>query len=234
MKGWPGEIRVEADVIQAEQEAALCQGQPIEQVIFDFGNVLIRWQPEMAMVARYGRKSIEAMLDDSCSGFYRANDMMDGGATCAQARDWVAANCGSPWDAMFAYYCDHFVDSLAGPVPGARMLVEDLKAAGMGVWGLTNWGAELFHHAWDGDSFLHRLDGVVVSGPIHMRKPDPAIYRYALDQFGIQAGRTLFVDDKGMNVVGANKAGIRSLRFSNPYGLRTALIEAGVNIPQVQ
>ncbi|MCT6810838.1 MAG: HAD family phosphatase, partial [Bifidobacterium sp.] len=128
MKGWPGEIQVEADVIQAEQEAAQAQGQPIEQVIFDFGNVLIRWQPEMAMVARYGRRSIEAMLDDSRSGFYRANNMMDGGATCAQARDWVAANCGSPWDDMFAYYCDHFVDSLTGPVPGARMLVEDLKA----------------------------------------------------------------------------------------------------------
>ena len=124
MKGWPGEIRVEADVIQAEQEAAQAKGQPIEQVIFDFGNVLIRWQPEMAMVARYGRKSIEAMLDDSRSGFYRANNMMDGGATCDQARDWVADNCGAPWDAMFAYYCDHFVDSLAGPVKAGTAVIQ--------------------------------------------------------------------------------------------------------------
>ena len=43
----------------------------------------------------------------------------------------------------------------------------------------------------------------------------------------------LFVDDKAMNIVGANEAGIRGVRFKDARALRTLLIDAGVAIPAV-
>ncbi|MEK0306420.1 HAD family hydrolase [Bifidobacterium favimelis] len=231
MKGWRGEVDVTPDIILSDEAATCVRDLPIKNVIFDFGNVLIYWKPETAMIGRYSSQAIEAMLDNDRSGFFDANDIMDGGGTCAQALEWVREHKGSPWDEMFSYYCANFQDSLDGPVPGARKLVGDLKAAGIGVWGLSNWGSELFPIAWRRFPILHGLDGLVVSGPIHMRKPDPVIFKYALDRFGVGADGCLFVDDKGMNVVGANKAGIRGYRFTDPDRLRDTLIGAGIGIP---
>ena len=45
MKGWPGEPDMEYDVLMADGEAAANAGKPITDVIFDFGNVLIYWDP---------------------------------------------------------------------------------------------------------------------------------------------------------------------------------------------
>ena len=47
------------------------------------------------------------------------------------------------------------------------------------------------------------------------------------------ASGALFVDDKAMNIVGANEAGIRGVRFKDARALRTLLIDAGVAIPAV-
>lgn len=66
-----------------------------------------------------------------------------------------------------------------------------------------------------------------------MRKPQRRIYELALSTFGIDACTSVFVDDKAMNIVGANEAGIRGIRFSDPYRLRAVLIDLGLDIPAI-
>ena len=92
-------------------------------------------------------------------------------------------------------------------MPGARVLVNDLKAAGIGVWGLSNWESSLFHVAEEQCDILQQLDGKLVSGFVKLRKPHKEIYEAALNQFGIKADGALFIDDKAMNIVGSNAAG---------------------------
>lgn len=48
---------------------------------------------------------------------------------------------------------------------------------------------------------------------VKLRKPHKEIYEAALNQFGIKADGALFIDDKAMNIVGSNAAGIRGVRF---------------------
>ena len=109
-----------------------------------------------------------------------------------------------------------------------------LKAAGIGVWGLSNWESSLFHVAEEQCDILQQLDGKLVSGFVKLRKPHKEIYEAALNQFGIKADGALFIDDKAMNIVGSNAAGIRGVRFQDPVKLRELLIANGVNIPAVQ
>ena len=234
MKGWPGEPDMEYDVLVAEGEAAANAGKPITDVIFDFGNVLIYWTPEAVLIPRYGRETIERFLDNDVSGFYDANDMMDGGATPEEGVAWVRERKGDEWADILRYYLDNFEDSLTGVVPGARVLIDDLKAAGVGVWGLSNWEKELYPIAERTTPILGRLDGKIVSGFVKLRKPHKDIYERALKEFGIKADGAVFIDDKAMNVVGANAAGIRGVRFRDPVRLRELLIEAGVDIPAVR
>ena len=55
-----------------------------------------------------------------------------------------------------------------------------------------------------------------------------------LEEFGISAESSVFIDDKAMNIAGANEAGIRGIRFSDARKLRELLIEQGIDIPAVQ
>ena len=50
MKGWPGEPDMDYDVLVADGEAAANAGKPITDVIFDFGNVLIYWDPVAVLI----------------------------------------------------------------------------------------------------------------------------------------------------------------------------------------
>ena len=217
MKGWPGEPQMEYDVLMADGNAAANAGRQITDVIFDFGNVLIYWDPAAVMTPRYSDGLVEQFLDNDVSGFYDINNELH----------------GDQWADMMRYYLDNFVDSLTGVVPGARVLINDLKAAGVHVWGLSNWQKDSFPIALDNFDILRSLEDRVVSGYVGLRKPHRDIYDYALKQFGIDASGALFVDDKAMNIVGANEAGIRGVRFKDARALRTLLIDAGVAIPAV-
>ena len=209
MKGWPGEPDMDYDVLVADGEAAANAGKPITDVIFDFGNVLIYWDPVAVLIPRYSQKTIDEFLDNDISGFYDVNDLMDGGTSTDEAIAIMRRDKGDKWADILDYYIKNFRDSLTGIVPGARVLVNDLKAAGIGVCKL-------------------------VSGFVKLRKPHKEIYEAALNQFGIKADGALFIDDKAMNIVGSNAAGIRGVRFQDPVKLRELLIANGVNIPAVQ
>ncbi|MCI1833122.1 MAG: HAD family phosphatase [Bifidobacterium sp.] len=231
MKGWPGEPDMDYDVLVARDASSAAAGMPITDVIFDFGNVLIYWDPEAVMVPRYSQEAVDRFLDNDISGFYDANDRMDAGATTREGVAWLRDTHGDEWADMMQYYLDNFEDSLVGTVPGARVLIDDLKAAGIGVWGLSNWQKDLFSMAVERCPILAKLDGRLVSGFVKLRKPHKAIYERALRDFSLRPQSSLFVDDKAMNIVGANAAGIRGIRFRDPRRLRQRLIEAGIDIP---
>jgi putative hydrolase of the HAD superfamily len=63
---------------------------------------------------------------------------------------------------------------------------------------------------------------------VGLRKPDPAIYRRALDILGSAPDRTLFIDDRQENVDGAAGAGMKAIRFAGAGALRGELGKLGV------
>ena len=79
MKGWPGEPQMEYDVLMADGNAAANAGRQITDVIFDFGNVLIYWDPAAVMTPRYSDGLVEQFLDNDVSGFYDINNELDAG-----------------------------------------------------------------------------------------------------------------------------------------------------------
>lgn len=77
--------------------------------------------------------------------------------------------------------------------------------------------------------WLSRFDVLVWSYRLGVAKPDPVIYRYALDQLGTLPGETLFIDDRPANVDAALKLGMVGVVFSNVAQLRTDLAAAGLD-----
>ncbi len=50
---------------------------------------------------------------------------------------------------IFRDYIERYGDALPRMIPDMEQLLRDLKAAGYGVWGLTNWSHETFHFAFE-------------------------------------------------------------------------------------
>jgi putative hydrolase of the HAD superfamily len=63
---------------------------------------------------------------------------------------------------------------------------------------------------------------------VGLRKPEPAMYRRALDILGAPAERILFIDDREENVAGAAAARMKAIRFEGADGLRRELVGLGV------
>ena len=65
---------------------------------------------------------------------------------------------------------------------------------------------------------LHGLDmyfeDVIVSGQVHMRKPQESIFRYTLERLGCTAGECVFVDNSAANLRAAGQLGIRTVHFN--------------------
>jgi putative hydrolase of the HAD superfamily len=76
---------------------------------------------------------------------------------------------------------------------------------------------------------LRRLFNVALSSCyLGLRKPEPAIYRRALDILGRPAERVLFIDDREENVAGAITTGMKAIRFDGAKALRRKLESFGV------
>lgn len=70
----------------------------------------------------------------------------------------------------------------------------------------------LLSNSW-GDHYPDQLfqglfDAVVISGRVGMRKPEPEIFRYAVDRLGLPAGACVMVDDLPHNVTAAVAVGM--------------------------
>jgi putative hydrolase of the HAD superfamily len=85
------------------------------------------------------------------------------------------------------------------PDPAMFELVEALREQGIKVGLLSNsWG-----NTYPRERIDALFDPVVISGEGGLRKPQPEIYRHALDLLDVTPGRTLFVDDGEPNLPAA-------------------------------
>jgi putative hydrolase of the HAD superfamily len=77
---------------------------------------------------------------------------------------------------------------------------------------------------------LERFDDLVFSFTAGASKPDPEIYKFALNQAGIKPEQALFTDDLEENIKAAEKVGISSYQFENPQGLAEFLNSNGFSV----
>jgi putative hydrolase of the HAD superfamily len=101
----------------------------------------------------------------------------------------------------------------AGVGPDEKMLaaVAGFRAAGIRTGLISNsWGTALY-----GDTELTALfDGMVISGEVGLRKPDPEIYRLGADRIGLEPQACVFVDDLGGNLKPARELGMHTIRHA--------------------
>ena len=177
----------------------------VTDVVFDFCGVLIDWQTRACLEGRYPQVVVDRICaDNDPCGFYDYEDRMDHGEDFEAIYPDVVREQGEEIAEIFRDYIERYGDALPRMIPDMEQLLRDLKAAGYGVWGLTNWSHETFHFAFERFPQLGELlQGTVVSGVEKMHKPNADIYELALSRFNLRPESSVFFDDTAKNVTGA-------------------------------
>ena len=129
--------------------------------------------------------------------------------------------------ALIDAYAMRFNETIPGPVPGSLELVERLHAAGVPLFAITNFGHEFWQGFRPTQPIFKRFQGIIVSGTEKVMKPDPAIYRLAIERFGVDPAGAIFVDDVSANVSGAESVGIAGHHFDGAAMLERDLVARG-------
>lgn len=193
----------------------------MKNIVFDFGGVLVDWNPHHLYDKYFGsREKAEWFLNNIC--LYSWNLQMDGGKPFAEGVAELQAE-HPEWSEAIAIYHTRWIEMMNGEIEGMASVIRRLKMAGYGVYGLTNWSAETFPMIRDTYPVFQEFDGIVVSGEEHLLKPDEAIYKCLLERYALQAEESLFVDDNADNVAGARNVGMKAIRFTSAVELEREL-----------
>ena len=195
-------------------------------VIFDVGNVLIRWD-----VYRLYRDllpddtAIDAFLDEV--GFHDWNRGLDAGADWDESVAALSARHPGHADRIAAFR-DRWHDTVPGAIDGSVAILAELAAAGTPLYAITNFAAPRWDETVARFPFLASFRDVVVSGRERLTKPDPAIFRLLLDRNALDPAAAVFVDDSAANIAAAAALGLDAIRFTDPAALRRDLEARGL------
>jgi 2-haloacid dehalogenase len=190
-------------------------------VVFDLGNVLVRWNPRLLYEQLIiDGKELEQFFETVIT------------------QDWIRAqDAGRPFEegiavlaAEFPHYeaeirafWERWDEMVPGAIEGTVQILAELKERNTPLYALTNWSHETFPIARPRFPFFEWFEGIVVSGEIGLIKPDARIYQHLLERFGLAAEDCVFIDDSAANVAGAQAVGITGLHFQSPEKLRREL-----------
>ncbi len=111
----------------------------------------------------------------------------------------------------------------------AMGILAEVSASDNWVVGLLNNESRVLHEYRMETFGIGKFVDVQFSSPyMGLRKPEPAIYKRALDILGLPGSQVIFIDDRANNANAAAAAGMRALQFLGQQKLRDDLHQLGI------
>ena len=196
-------------------------------VVFDVGRVLYDWDPRFLYKRLIPEdRALDAFLRDVVTHDWHFQH--DAGRDFADTSAELIALHPQHAD-LIAAWGPRFLDSIPGPIAGMHALVQRLDEGGVPLFAITNFSHEFWPPFRAQESALFdRFRAIVVSGAEKLVKPDAAIYRLALDRFGLRPEQAVFIDDNAANIAGAEAMGMHAVLFTGVDDLIPRLTALGL------
>ncbi|WP_068087757.1 HAD family hydrolase [Polycladidibacter stylochi] len=195
-------------------------------VVFDIGNVFIRWDPENLY-----KKLIPD--DEKRQWFLSTVCPMEWNLEQDRGRPWSVAVAEKTsefpqYAELIQAYDSRWEEMLGGEIIETREMMFTLKQEGVPLYAITNFSSEKFEEAkkiypYLAESFID----TVVSAEEKLLKPDPAIYQSLISRNNLKAGELIFIDDNLSNVEAARGVGMGAIHFKSPSQVRAELKALG-------
>ena len=202
----------------------------IRNIVFDMGQVLIRWRPEEILehFDLTGEEKTILLQELFWSPEWTQQDR--GILTEGEMIERVSARLPESLHAAVeevikAWHVWHLT-----PMPGMAELVRRLQAQGYGIYLLSNASTALrgyFPRIPGSECF----DGLMVSAEEKLLKPQHEIYERLYERFGLVPEQCVFIDDSPANIEGAMLTGMQGIVFrGDTERLRRELRALGIMV----
>ncbi|MCW2306508.1 HAD family hydrolase [Rhodobium gokarnense] len=200
----------------------------IDAVIFDIGRVLVAYEPRLLFRQILpDEAAVDRFLAEVCTSEW--NYQQDLGRSWDVAIAERIARFPDQEEAIRAFRT-RWQEMVPGPIPESVELLEALHRSGVPLYSITNFSSDTFAETRARFSFLSLFRDIVVSAEEGLGKPDPRLFQLAIERFGIEPARALFIDDVAANVEGARSVGLQAVQFISPEELRADFERFGLPV----
>ncbi len=200
----------------------------IKNIVFDIGNVLVRWDPLPVVINFFPEEQFPENLT----------------TTIFKSKIWYDLNLGklTETDAIKLYskelkiaedklqdLINSIKESLV-PIDGSFELLNELYMLKFPLYCITDNIRELIVFLKNKYDFLTKFSDIVVSAELGVLKPNPLMYQKLINSHGFIPSETVFIDDLLPNIQGAIDLGWHGILFTNSKDCRLKLQNLGVEI----
>lgn len=185
----------------------------VKNVIFDLGGVVIEWNSDRILEAYYADPDVRAIMKQQMFQHPDWLELDRGTMHESELLARLGVRTGRPAAELSGLF-DAVRESLHAK-PDTVALLEKLYARGVPLYCLSNISSDIFKYLRERHSFWGVFRGIVISGDLKMIKPEPEIFHFLLQRYGLAAAETVFVDDNAPNIEAARALGIQTVWFKN-------------------
>lgn len=195
-------------------------------VVFDIGNVIVRWNPRTLYCdVLPDAEERDWFLANVCTAdWHTAHDR---GVTFADNRAPLLERFPEHTAAILAWE-QRWSEMFSGVIAQTETAIEALAARGVPMFGLTNMSHETDQATFAMSPAFRHLKDIVVSARVGLMKPDPAIFHLSARRTGLAPRELLFIDDSRQNIDAAAAVGFDTHHFDDPASLWPALEARGL------
>jgi 2-haloacid dehalogenase len=204
----------------------------MKNIIFDLGNVLIKWDPNVVYKRYFANNMAKMRRFYKETEIYQANAQMDRGRPFQEALAELS-NKFPHYHEPIHLWKTAWLDMVGGPINDSIKILKSLYFDNYQLYALTNFAAETFFtHIRHNKryAFLNCFRDIVVSGVEHVIKPELEIYKILLERNKLDPENCIFIDDTQINLLPAQNLGMTTIKFISPEQLKDQLELLGISV----
>lgn len=185
----------------------------IKNIVFDIGNVIVRWCPSLITSRTFGTERATPEFSQSIFDHDLWYKLNRGELTANDAKLAYSNEFGFSAQEMDKLFFN--ITDTQDLIEGTLDLMKQLSRNRYRLFALSDNVNEIVAYLKEKYDFWHYFEGAAISSEIGHLKPSKEIYNFLLDTYSLRAEETVFLDDIQKNVDGAIDVGINAFRFTD-------------------
>ena len=186
----------------------------IKNIIFDLGNVLLKFKPEEFLLQFTSDKEYIKQFVPKITRSKLWLDL-DRGYESLENAEIIFLSKYPEEKEIISLFFNHWMDMLT-PIEENINILLDLSKSGYKTYILSNFIKEAFKFVKEKFDFFTLFDGQIISGEEKVIKPEKAIYESLLRRYQLKPEESLFIDDILFFLKPAKKLGISTI-WNRPH-----------------
>jgi len=184
----------------------------IKNIVFDFGNVIIKWDTKHILKSYDISNEEEKILEKAIFQSEEWLKLDEGLITLEDAEKIFENRLPNGLKATAKEVMKSWFEKIEFNEKVCN-LIKNLKKEGYKVYGLSNTNIQFYNYMKNSDIGKY-FDGFLISAVEKMMKPNENIYYRLFEKFSLNPEECFFIDDTNENIVASEKCGMKGFTFT--------------------